>query len=371
MRLISFSIVFFSMLFLASCSNQNQSNYTLHVKIKGAKDGLAYLVKQTADGKQVKIDSTDMKNGEVIFTGSLEYPEFYFVQLKDQQLYLPLFIDNNEITATGSIADMRNRKVTGSKAQEEFAEVIDSLNTYTRMERQLGGQYQQARQNGDTILMSNLENQYEVLNNEKAGYLKGYVISHPKSVPAAFVFLYNISMYELEDMDTVVSSLDPSIAGSEYVKALTDKVTALKKVSIGQPYTDFTLNDPEGNPVPLSSVAGHNNYVLVDFWASWCQPCRAENPNIVKAYRLYHDKGFDVFGVSFDKEKDKWIQAIKVDSLVWTQVSDLKYWQCAAGKIYGVQAIPHNILIDPDGIIIDQNVRGKRLQEKLSSIFNK
>jgi len=369
MRLIT--LVFISVLFLASCSNQNQSNYTIHVKAKGAKDDVAYLVKQTADGKQVKIDSTDMKNGEATFTGTLEYPEFYFIQLKNQQLYLPLFVDNEEITATGNITDMRSREVTGSKAQEEFAEVIDSLNTYSRQERQLGMQYQQARQNGDTVLMQELENQYEQINTEKSAYLKDYVISHPKSVPAAFVFLYNLSMYELEDMDTVVSSLDPSIAGSEYVKELTDKVAALKKVSVGQPFTDFTLNDPDGNPVPLSSIAGHDNYVLVDFWASWCQPCRAENPNIVKAYRLYHDKGFDVFGVSFDKEKDKWIQAIKDDSLVWTQVSDLKYWQCEAGKIYGVQAIPHNILIDPKGIIIDKNIRGEELQEKLSSIFNK
>jgi peroxiredoxin len=369
MRLIT--LVFISVLFLASCSNQNQSNYTIHVKAKGAKDDVAYLVKQTADGKQVKIDSTDMKNGEATFTGTLEYPEFYFIQLKNQQLYLPLFADNEEITATGNITDMRSREVTGSKAQEEFAEVIDSLNTYSRQERQLGMQYQQARQNGDTVLMQELENQYEQINTEKSAYLKDYVISHPKSVPAAFVFLYNLSMYELEDMDTVVSSLDPSIAGSEYVKELTDKVAALKRVSVGQPFTDFTLNDPDGNPVPLSSIAGHDNYVLVDFWASWCQPCRAENPNVVKAYRLYHDTGFDVFGVSFDKEKDKWIQAIKDDSLVWTQVSDLKYWQCEAGKIYGVQAIPHNILIDPNGIIIDKNIRGEELQEKLSSIFNK
>jgi peroxiredoxin len=369
MRLIT--LVFISVLFLASCSNQNQSNYTIHVKAKGAKDDVAYLVKQTADGKQVKIDSTDMKNGEATFTGTLEYPEFYFIQLKNQQLYLPLFADNEEITATGNITDMRSREVTGSKAQEEFAEVIDSLNTYSRQERQLGMQYQQARQNGDTVLMQELENQYEQINTEKSAYLKDYVISHPKSVPAAFVFLYNLSMYELEDMDTVVSSLDPSIAGSEYVKELTDKVAALKRVSVGQPFTDFTLNDPDGNPVPLSSIAGHDNYVLVDFWASWCQPCRAENPNVVKAYRLYHDKGFDVFGVSFDKEKDKWIQAIKDDSLVWTQVSDLNYWQCEAGKIYGVQAIPHNILIDPNGIIIDKNIRGEELQEKLSSIFNK
>jgi len=329
MRFFTLSIVFISALFLASCSNREQPGYTLHVKIKGATDTLAYLVKQSADGKRIKVDSTEVKNGEAVFKGSLDYPEFYFVQLQTQQLYLPLFIDNEEITAEGSVNDMRNRKISGSKAQEEFAEVIDSLNTYTRQEQQLGMQYQQARQKGDTATMSNLENQYVQLTTEKAGYLKDYVLEHPASVPAAFVFLYNMSMYDLADMDTVVSSLDTTIAGSEYVKELKDKVAALKRVSVGQPYTDFTLDDPEGNPVSLSSVAGHDNYVLVDFWASWCQPCRAENPNLVKAYRMFHDKGFDIFGVSFDNDKNKWVQAIKDDSLVWTQVSDLKYWQFA------------------------------------------
>ena len=120
--------------------------------------------------------------------------------------------------------------------------------------------------------------------------------------------------------------------------------------------------------LPLSSVV-NGDYVLVDFWASWCGPCRAENPNVVEAYNKYHDKGFNVFGVSFDKDHDKWVEAIAKDNLTWPHVSDLKYWSCEAGKLYGVQSIPHNLLLDKDGIIIAKNLRGEDLQNKLAELL--
>ena len=369
MRVSIYSILFVSFLFLFSCSQQKSNDqYTINVTVKGAKDTKAYLAKQVGS-EQINVDSTDLVDGKAVFTGSLEFPEFYFIKLKDQQLYLPLFVDNSIIEASGAINDMRSRNVTGSEAQEEFAYIIDSMNTYTRQERQIGMQYQKAATAKDTVLMKDLENQYNQLNAGKSSFLLNYVLEHPSSVVGVFVLLNNAHMYDLEELDKVVSSLDPSISGSIYVKDLNDKVNALKRVSIGQPYTDFTLNDPDGNPVSLSSVAGKDNYVLVDFWAAWCQPCRAENPNIVQAYGLYHDKGFDIFGVSLDRDLDQWKKAIEDDHLTWTQVSDLKYWNSAAAKLYGVQSIPHNLLIDPDGIIIDKNIRGQDLQNRLAEIF--
>ncbi len=368
MRIIIYSFLIASVLFFVSCSQQKSTEkYTINVTVNGAKDTWAYLAKQVGS-EQITVDSTELKSGKAVFTGTLEFPEFYFIKLKDQQLYLPLFVDNNVIDATGSINDIRGRNVTGSVAQEEFAYIIDSMNNYSRQERQLGMEYQQAAAHKDTVLMKDIENQYNQLNTEKSAFLLNYVLEHHESVVGVFVLLNNTHMYDLEELDKVVSSLDPAISGSIYVQELTDKVSAIKKVAIGQPFTDFTLNDPDGNPVSLSSVVGEN-YILVDFWASWCQPCRAENPNIVEAYNLYHDKGFDVFGVSLDRDMDSWKQAIEDDHLTWTHVSDLQYWNSAAGKLYGVQSIPHNVLIDPDGIIIDKNIRGQDLQDKLAEIF--
>ncbi len=141
----------------------------------------------------------------------------------------------------------------------------------------------------------------------------------------------------------------------------------MKKVAIGKKATDFTMNDTEGNPVTLSSLYG--KYLLIDFWAAWCSPCRAENPNLVATYNKYKAKGFQILGVSFDKTKNDWLKAIKDDHLTWLQVSDLKGWGNEAGKLYGIGSIPSNVLLDPDGIIIAKGLRGDDLNNKLKEIF--
>jgi peroxiredoxin len=147
------------------------------------------------------------------------------------------------------------------------------------------------------------------------------------------------------------------------------KIEIAKKTGVGKPAIDFTQNDTLGNPVSLSSFRG--KYVLIDFWASWCGPCRKENPNLVAAYAKYNNKGFDVLGVSLDQPtgKEKWMKAIHDDKLTWTQVSDLKYWKNDVAVMYGIQAIPQNYLIDPKGIIVGKNLRGDELLDKLEEIF--
>lgn len=144
-------------------------------------------------------------------------------------------------------------------------------------------------------------------------------------------------------------------------------VDTMKKLAIGQPAPEISLPDPEGNVVPLSSMKGQ--YVLVDFWAKWCGPCRQENPNVVAAYQKYKDKGFTVYGVSLDRSREDWLQAIKQDRLTWTHVSDLKYWQSEAAKTYNITGIPFSLLLDPNGVIIAKNLRGPALHEKLEEVL--
>ena len=155
---------------------------------------------------------------------------------------------------------------------------------------------------------------------------------------------------------------------SYFGKQIKETLDAALLTNIGKPAPNFTLKNTEGKDVALSSFKG--KYVLVDFWASWCGPCRAENPAVVKAYQKFKDKGFTILGVSLDDKKDKWLEAIKKDKLDWTQISDLKGWKSSAASLYGIKGIPMNFLIDKDGKIIAKGLRGEDLEKKLGEVMN-
>jgi peroxiredoxin len=169
--------------------------------------------------------------------------------------------------------------------------------------------------------------------------------------------------------EPVFLSLAEKLRNGPAGKEMAERIEVAKKTGVGRMAMDFTQNDTLGNPVSLSSFKG--KYVLIDFWASWCGPCRQENPNVVKAFNNYKDKGFTVLGVSLDQPnaKDKWMKAIHDDNLTWTQVSDLKFWKNEVAVQYGIQAIPQNFLIDPQGKIIGKNLRGEGLNKKLEELF--
>jgi peroxiredoxin len=174
---------------------------------------------------------------------------------------------------------------------------------------------------------------------------------------------------EYPALNEVASVLDTSLRRSADYTVLAERLAKLERVTEGKPAVDFALADTTGTPLALSSLRGQ--YVLIDFWASWCGPCRRENPNVVSVYNEYHDQGFEILGVSFDHERNKWLTAIAEDGLTWRHVSDLKGWESEAGQLYAVNSIPHTVLVDPDGKIIAKNLRGEELREKLSAIFNK
>lgn len=155
----------------------------------------------------------------------------------------------------------------------------------------------------------------------------------------------------------------------EYAKGFVDMVEKMKTLAIGQPAPEIALPNPDGEVVKLSSMKG--KYVLVDFWAKWCGPCRHENPNVVRVFHKFKDKGFTVFGVSLDRKKEDWLKAIEEDKLEWTHVSDLKYWQSEAAKTYNITGIPFSLLLDPNGVIIAKNLRGAALEKKLAEVFSK
>jgi len=195
-----------------------------------------------------------------------------------------------------------------------------------------------------------------------------FVKDYPHSLRSAMAIADNYVYYaEADEVEPLYNLLDDNIKNTSKGQEIKRMIEVYKTVAIGMVPPDITQATPEGKLMSLSSLKGR--YVLVDFWASWCGPCRRENPNVVKIYNQYKDKGFDIFSVSYDTKKDKWEKAIKDDALNWYHVSDLKGWKNATSDLYGIKAIPSNFLVNKDGRIIAKNIFGKKLSDKLAEVI--
>jgi peroxiredoxin len=230
-------------------------------------------------------------------------------------------------------------------------------------------QAQNAQGANDIGTLQSLQKQYNETMEDRQMAIKQFALDNPSSIAGAFFVNQDLSSMDNAGMlDSIYRGFDSSIYSSLYVQKIKQTLDIARQTSIGQPAPELTLNDVSGKSVSLSSFKG--KYVLLDFWASWCGPCREENPNVVNAYNKYKNKGFTVLGVSLDENRAAWQNAIKKDGLTWVHVSDLQGWKSSAAANYGVQAIPANFLLDKEGVIIARDLRQELLESKLNEVLN-
>jgi len=329
-----FVIVLLVIVILQSCNSKDDKidGYTINANIEGVRTGKAILVKLDLNTNEpVDVDSSEIINGKFTLNGEIESPYIYTIFINGKANKINLFLENSDIEISADFNDLEHAKITGSREDSLFHSVkIDDIFD---------------RKKGMEIMLK-----------------------YPDYSFAAFTAYYQFQIYNihLDTMDIIMNGFEIPLKKTIYYKHLDKLYNTLKRVAVSQPAPAFSIPDAEGKIIHLSDFKG--KYVLIDFWASWCAPCRESSPTLVEVYNTFNKRNFTVIGISIDKDRDSWLKAIESDKLPWTNLSNLNGWD-EVSTIYGVKAVPQNFLLDPDGIIIAKNIVPDIMIDKLSKIL--
>lgn len=376
---------------LTSCS---KDKYTISGTATGFENGKTVIL-ETQDEKGmglIAVDTVKIENGKFEIKGKVTEPSFHTLQIEGAQGKIPFILENGDITIVVNKDTIQKSKISGSYNNDEYVKFNEEITKIQKplMDFQTANmqKMQMAQQAKDTVTINGLMKQYTKIQTEigatsKAKY-EDYANTHPKAFISALIIqgMSNDPTVDSKKIETMYNSLDESLKISKPGKAIKTKLAELKTPSVGakaapsapaaapaQWRTDFSAPNPQGKTISLKESLG--KVTIVDFWASWCGPCRRENPNVVAIYNELHSKGLNIIGVSLDEDPVKWKEAIAKDKLTWTQVSNLKGWEDPIAKQYKVESIPATFILDQSGKVVAQDLRGDELKAKIIELLGK
>jgi len=366
---------------LISCNKAGENEYIVTGTIKGIADGkTAILEVQDETGALKPVDTVKIEKEKFTFKGNAKEPEMYLLSIETVSDKLPFILENGDIEMTINKDSIGITKITGTYNNEELnsykAKGMAIQKKMMKFQKDNTAKMNQAQQTKDTVVMNGLRKEYSKFQEEFITQSDAYVASHPKAFISALIIegMFNQMAPDIDKITKFYNGLDKEVKDTKHGKkikkqldALTKPVAAVENVGVGTAAPDFSAPSPEGKTVSLKQSMG--KVTVVDFWASWCKPCRAENPNMVALYKEFHAKGLNIVGVSLDDDATKWKDAIAKDMLTWTHVSNLKNFQDPIAALYSIKSIPSTFILDASGKIVAKDLRGAELKAKVAELL--
>ena len=353
-------------LLILSCSNEN--GFNLNGTIDAIDDTKVYILQAEQNNQPFIKDSTTVKSKKFSFKGVSATPQISYMQVEGVNGYVLTILENGSINAELYKDSISKSQVYGTKSNDDFVKYKSETKSLVEKMNTISSEAQDAIMNGDVEIAMKLDKDYKKKEQEVLLYEWDFIIDNLDSYMSAL--LLEVFMVENKvNKDSIIDvyeSFSNRIKVSDVGKNIADLLSQFEDpIEVGEVAPDFTAPSLDGSNVTLSQELSLNTVTLLDFWAAWCRPCRVENPNLVRLYKLYNNNGFNIIGVSLDRTKEQWEQAVEDDSLLWTQVSNLNFWNDPIARRYSIRAIPQSYLINQDGIVIGKNLRGNDLEEKI------
>lgn len=364
-------LLFLSAIAVIFAACQSKSGYTISGEVTDPNyEGQQVVLAAVTDVSMVTVDSTLITNGKFEFKGETDTPVLRFITLGEDANKPRSIV----VVEPGKIKIVYDSlfHVSGSPINDAYGDFglkqIEFADKLRALQTQFNSSVSDETMTEE--LNAELTASYETLSGEARALNYDFVIANIDNELGQYIFMTRSGMFDSEQQKEILALASEEFKAKDNIKRIVDQLAAEENVAIGKDFIDFTMKNPEGESISLSDYAGKGKYVFVDFWASWCGPCIQEMPNVVNAYNKYKNKGFEVVGVSLDKDEDKWLQGIKDLKMEWPQMSDLKLWESEVVGLYAIQGIPHTILLDKEGKIIAKNLRGEKLDEKLAELMD-